>query len=148
MLFAWSWLDVRVWSSIFSGFAVVAMVLCGVSLTTAPGSEPRLLLLFFCAGLCGVAQAVSNGLTTSFLSTLFVDDPTSSFSVLRCLEAIFTASFFIMASLTSPDVTIVVCACLCTVSFVCVWVLCVLLRRERDMQAVVVRNPTFGALPT
>lgn len=128
---------VRAWSALHSGAVVTAMVLAAVAIHI----DERLLVLYFTSGLLGVAEGVSSALTSSFLSTLFVNDPTSTFSVYRTVEPILTASFLLFVYFTDSIAIMMICGSFGILSFVSINLLLYYQRWLGMRDVKVVMNP-------
>ncbi len=71
-------------------------------------------------------------MTNAFMSSLFLDDPGSAFSVMRCVESLNFACMAIMAAYTPPLVLICIAGVAAVASLLSIVRLFVLIRRKKE----------------
>jgi hypothetical protein len=99
LLFAFARLPVWLWSALHTFASVAAMVLVACSgLVASLGT--RLYIFYVVGGLLGAAEALALVLLNVFVSSLFPEDPSSVFGLVRGLEAYWIGSYILICGFT------------------------------------------------
>jgi fucose permease len=111
-------LPVWVWSLSHSTGIAISAIICACSLLYAPSD--RVFMLYVAAGFVGVNEGIGVFLDNGYMASLFPDDPSSAFSVMRSIEALNFALMAIVARFTPPLVLIIIVAVWSVLSFMSV----------------------------
>lgn len=151
LLLTWSRLPIWLFSTAHSALIVSALIICIATqyLLQPPSSPGRLYAMYVVSALLGAGEAVGMGLLNGFVSTLFPDDPTAVFSVVRGLEAYFIGSIVLICGFTPLYVPVAVICTFAVAALICVPVLLIKFLRTttsgKDGETTELRipNPIF-----